>query len=65
MKRKIYFTLNDFLCKLNEDEFVNIYDSTGYSINIKKEDIPKELLTKEVIKYKVDSAVPNIHFKLS
>lgn len=64
MKTKISFILNDFINKMNEEEIVNIYDKTGFSKNMAIKSIPEEYRKKEVIKYKKDEAMPNIHFKL-
>jgi len=64
MKRKIYFTLSDFVNKLSEEEYINVYDENGFTMNIKVSKIPEEYLKKEVIKYKVDRAIPNLHFKI-
>lgn len=64
MKRKIYFTLNDFVKKLTPEEMINIYDKDGMSVNMQVCEIPTEYLEMEVIKYKADKAVPNLHFKL-
>ena len=64
MKRKIYFILNDFVKKLAPDDIINLYDKYGMSKNMQVCEIPETYLNAEVIKYKSDHAVPNLHFKL-
>lgn len=64
MKRKIYFILNDFVKKLAPEEIVNLYDNNGISVNMQVSEIPANYLDAEVIKYKTDYAMPNLHFKL-
>lgn len=65
MKKRTYFILKDFIDLLESNEYVNLYDDSGFVLNTRIEDIPNEYLAKEVIKYKVDRAIPNLHFKLS
>lgn len=65
MKRKTYFVLNDFIEKLDGEEKVGLYDSTGFAATMNVKDIPKKYLSCEVVKYKADNAMPNIHFKLA
>lgn len=64
MKRKTYFVLNDFVKKLDEEEKVNLYDSSGFTTTMNVKDIPEKYLVCEVVKYKVDNAIPGLHFKL-
>lgn len=63
MNRKAYLTLKDFINLIGE-EYVNIYDDNGLNENLLSSEIIYEHLGREVVKYKVDRAIPNVHLKL-
>lgn len=62
--KRTYLVLKDLINLLDGEEYVNLYDATGFTLYIKVRDIPEEYLEQKVIKFKNDRALPSLHFKL-
>lgn len=59
-----FLTLSDLVALFNKNTVVNLYNSDGMSINLQISKIEPDFLKRQVLKYKVDNVIPNIHIKI-
>ena len=67
MKNKNYLTLKNLLNAMNldDDTRIELYDKSGEIYEFNSKEIDEQFLEKNVLKYKQDNSIPNIHIKLN